>query len=122
MATVELTSTNFSETIETSDVILIDFWAEWCGPCKRFGPIFEAASEKHPDLTFAKLDTEANQDIAGALEITSIPTLMVVKGGMLLYREAGALNAVQLEGLIAEVEKIDIEKLKAEAASEEQSA
>jgi thioredoxin len=117
MATVELTSANFSETIEKSDVILIDFWAEWCGPCKRFGPIFEAASEKHPDLTFAKLDTETNQDIAGALEITSIPTLMVVKGGMLLYREAGALNAAQLDGLLAEVEKVDIEKLKAEAAA-----
>jgi len=117
MATVELTSANFSETIETSDVILIDFWAEWCGPCKRFGPIFEAASEKHPGLTFAKVDTEENQDIAGALEITSIPTLMVVKGGMLLYREAGALNAAQLDGLITEVEKVDIEKLKAEAAA-----
>ena len=122
MATVELTSTNFSETVETSDVILIDFWAEWCGPCKRFGPIFESASEKHPDLTFAKLDTEANQDIAGALEITSIPTLMIVKGGMLVYREAGALNAAQLEGLISEVEKVDIEKLKAEAASEAQAS
>ncbi len=118
MATVELTSANFSETIEQSDAILIDFWAEWCGPCKRFGPVFEAASDKHPGITFAKLDTEANQDIAAALEITSIPTLMVVKGGMLLYREAGALNASQLEGLITEVEKVDIESLKAEAATQ----
>jgi thioredoxin 1 len=116
MATIELTSANFSETVEQSDAILIDFWAEWCGPCKRFGPVFDAASEKHPGITFAKLDTENNQDIAAALEITSIPTLMVVKGGMLLYREAGALNAVQLEGLISEVEKVDIEALKAEAA------
>ena len=116
MATIELTSANFSETVEKSDAILIDFWAEWCGPCKRFGPVFDAASEKHPGITFAKLDTENNQDIAAALEITSIPTLMVVKGGMLLYREAGALNAAQLEGLITEVEKVDIETLKAEAA------
>lgn len=116
MATIELTSANFSSTVEQSDVILIDFWAEWCGPCKRFGPVFEAASEKHPGVTFAKLDTEANQDIAAALEITGIPTLMVVKGGMLLYREAGALNAAQLEGLITEVEKVDIDALKAEAA------
>ncbi len=116
MATIELTSANFSETVEKSDAILIDFWAEWCGPCKRFGPVFDAASEKHPGITFAKLDTENNQDIAAALEITSIPTLMVVKGGMLLYREAGALNAAQLEGLITEVEKVDIEALKAEAA------
>jgi thioredoxin 1 len=116
MATIELTSANFSETVEKADAILIDFWAEWCGPCKRFGPVFEAASDKHPGITFAKLDTENNQDIAAALEITSIPTLMVVKGGMLLYREAGALNASQLEGLIAEVEKVDIDALKAEAA------
>ncbi len=116
MATIELTSANFSETVEKSDAILIDFWAEWCGPCKRFGPVFDAASEKHPGITFAKLDTENNQDIAAALEITSIPTLMVVKGGMLLYREAGALNAAQLEGLITEVEKVDLEALKAEAA------
>jgi thioredoxin 1 len=116
MATIELTSANFSETVEKSDAILIDFWAEWCGPCKRFGPVFDAASEKHPGITFAKLDTENNQDIASALEITSIPTLMVVKGGMLLYREAGALNAAQLEGLITEVEKVDIDALKAEAA------
>lgn len=122
MATVELTSANFSETVEQSEVILIDFWAEWCGPCKRFGPVFEAASDKHPGITFAKLDTENNQDIAAALEITSIPTLMVVKGGMLLYREAGALNASQLEGLITEVEKVDIESLKAEAATQNAGA
>ena len=116
MATIELSSANFSETVEKSDAILIDFWAEWCSPCKRFGPVFDAASDKHPGITFAKLDTENNQDIAAALEITSIPTLMVVKGGMLLYREAGALNAAQLEGLITEIEKVDIDALKAEAA------
>lgn len=122
MTTIELTSANFSETIEKAEVILIDFWAEWCGPCRRFGPIFEAASEKHPNLTFAKLDTENNQDIAGALEITSIPTLMVVKGGMLLYREAGALNAAQLEGLISEIEKVDVDKLKAEGGTDSATA
>ncbi len=115
MPTIELNTENFTDTIESSETILIDFWASWCQPCLRFAPVFEAAAEKYPDVTFAKLDTQANPEIATALEISSIPTLMVLKGGMLLYREPGALSSKQLEGLVEQVKGLDIAELKAEA-------
>ena len=119
MATLELTKENFASTLDDNDMVLIDFWAEWCGPCRRFGPIFEEISEKHPDVIFAKLDTEAEQEIAASLEIQAIPTLMALRDGVLLYREAGALDARQLEGLVQDMKAIDMVAVKAEIAKQQ---
>jgi thioredoxin len=109
MATVALTKENFSKTVEDSDVLFIDFWADWCGPCVRFAPVYDAASDKHSDITFAKLDTEAEQEIAAALEIQAIPTLMAFKKGKLIYRDAGAMNGSQFDQLIEKVKEFDPE-------------
>lgn len=118
--TVELTAQNFAETVEANDIVLVDFWAGWCGPCMRFAPIYEAASDRHSDVTFAKLDTEAERDVAAGMEISSIPTVMAFKQGALVYREAGLLNAGQLDKLIEQLKELDVDKLKAEAQGQQQ--
>ena len=122
MATIDLTSDAFEETVLGDGIVLVDFWAEWCGPCKSFAPVFEAASEQHPDISFTKVDTEAEQQIAGALEIRSIPTLMVFRDGVQLFSQAGALTGHALEDLIGQVEALDMDQVRAEIAAEHASA
>jgi len=122
MATIELGIKAFEETILADGITLIDFWAEWCGPCRMFGPIFEAASEANPDIKFAKVDTEAEQQLAGELGITSIPTLMIFRDGVLLYNEAGALPAEALNEIIGKVRELDMSEIKKMIADSETSA
>ena len=119
MATVELTTENFGQAIDKDGITLVDFWAEWCGPCKMFGPIFESASEKHPEIFFGKVDTEAQQQLASQASITSIPTLMVFRDGILLYNSPGALPGPALEEIIVAVKNLDMEEVKAELARQE---
>jgi thioredoxin len=113
-----LTLDNFKEAVEGDGIVLVDFWAAWCGPCRTFGPIFDAAAQKHSDITFTKVDTEAEQQLAGGLGIRSIPTLMAFRDGILLYSEAGALPAPALEQLIAAVREVDIDEVRAKLAEQ----
>jgi thioredoxin 1 len=108
MATVRATKENFTELVNGNDTVLVDFWAAWCGPCRMFAPVFEKASEEHPDLVFAKLDTEAEPELAAAFGIMSIPTLMILREQVIVYSRAGALPAPALEQLIEEVGKLDM--------------
>lgn len=118
MATVNLTESDFETTILKDGIVFVDFWAEWCGPCRMFGPIFEAASESNPDIVFAKVDTEAEQGIAGAAAISSIPTLMAFRDGVLLFRESGALPAEPFANLIQAIRDVDMEEIKREIAAQ----
>jgi thioredoxin 1 len=117
MATIELTETNFESHISAPGILLIDFWAAWCGPCRMFGPIFEKASEKHPDATWAKVDTEAQQGLAGALQIRSIPTLMIFRDGVLLFSQPGALPATALDELLKKVREVDMDEVRQKLAA-----
>lgn len=117
MATQDLTAAKFEETIADNDIVLVDFWASWCGPCRSFAPTFSAVSEKHPDVVFAKVDTEAEQQLAAAAQIRSIPTLMAFKKGTLVFNQAGALPAAALEDLVQQVKELDVEAALAEQAA-----
>jgi thioredoxin len=118
MAAIELTTENFQDTINNSPIVIVDFWAAWCGPCRSFAPTFEAESEKHTDIVFAKVNTEEQQEIAGAFNIRSIPTLMVFRDQVILYAEAGALPPAAFSQLIEQVKSLDMDKVRADIAAE----
>lgn len=121
MASVELNAENFDNTITTNDIVFVDFWAEWCGPCRMFAPTFEAASEKHPEIVFGKVDTEAEQSLAGAAGIQSIPTLMVFREKVLIFSQPGALPAPALDELIDAVLNVDMAEVHKEIAAQQAS-
>ena len=120
MATQDLTVDNFESTITDNEIVLIDFWAEWCGPCKMFGPIYDAVSDKHPDVVFGKVDTEDQQQLAGSFGIRSIPTLMAFRDNVMVFSQPGALPEAAVEDLISQVRALDMDDVRAQIAEHEQ--
>jgi thioredoxin 1 len=117
MSTVALTAATFDETITGNDIVLLDFWAEWCGPCRAFGPIYEQVSANHPDVVFGKVDTEAEQDLAAQFRIMSIPTLMIIRDGVIIFSQPGVLPAEALEDLISQARALDMDEVRSKVAA-----
>lgn len=118
MTTTEITLDNLGDTIAENSIVLIDFWAAWCGPCRMFAPVFEKAADAHPDIVFGKVDTEAQQEIAAGFRITSIPTLMAFRDGILVFSQPGAMGAAQLTSVIDAVRALDMDDVRAQIAAE----
>ena len=121
MATIDLTSENFQDTISNNAIVLIDFWASWCGPCQSFGPVFEAASEKNPDMVFAKVNTEEEMELAAHFQVRSIPMLSIFREQIMVFAQPGALPASSLDQLIEQVKELDMDKVRADIAEQQKN-
>ena len=121
MSAIELTNENFQETVNNNDIVLIDFWASWCAPCRTFGPIFEAASEKNPDMVFAKVNTEEQMELAAQFQVRSIPMLAIFKEQILVFAQPGALPASALDQLLEQLKALDMDKVRADIAAQQSS-